>query len=130
MVAVDTNVLVRWLVADDALQTAAAEKLVAENTIFVSTTVLLETEWVLRDAFGFSRDEIFEQFSILVSLENCILSDEAALLAALDWFRAGLDFADAVHLALTPSKARFASFDARLKKRAARLEHAPKVITP
>jgi predicted nucleic-acid-binding protein len=130
MVAVDTNVLVRWLVADEARQTAAAERLIAENTIFVSVTVLLETEWVLRDAFACPRSEIYEKFSILLSLENCVLSDEAAMLAALAWFGAGLDFADAVHLALTPPKAHFASFDARLKKRAGKLEHAPEVITP
>jgi predicted nucleic-acid-binding protein len=130
MVALDTNVLVRWFVNDDPVQTAAAEKLIAKHEIFVSNAVLLETEWVLRDAFSFSRAEIAEKFGVLVELENCVLGDETAVLSALTWFETGLDFADALHLAATPAGTRFASFDTRLRKRAVRIQNAPRTITP
>lgn len=48
MIAFDTNLLVRILVMDHPEQVAIARRLMARETIFVSRTVLLETEWVLR----------------------------------------------------------------------------------
>ena len=54
MIAVDSNVLVRFLVLDDAKQAARAAALIRANEIWVSKTVLLETEWVLRSLYGFS----------------------------------------------------------------------------
>ncbi len=53
MAGLDTNVLVRWLVADDPLQTAQARALLqsgrrGSKPFFVPSTVLLELEWVLR----------------------------------------------------------------------------------
>jgi len=53
MIAVDTNVLVRFLVRDDAKQAARAAALIQANEIWVCKTVLLETEWVLRSLYGF-----------------------------------------------------------------------------
>lgn len=52
MVAVDTNVLVRLLVNDDARQARRARALFEREEIFISPTVLLESEWVLRSAYG------------------------------------------------------------------------------
>jgi len=57
MLAVDTNVIVRYLTRDDAAQFAKADALVKNNDVYVCTTVLLETEWVLRRGYGFSRAE-------------------------------------------------------------------------
>ena len=56
MAALDTNVLVRFLVQDDARQGAAASRLIrsgveAGGTLFVPVTVVLELEWVLRTDF-------------------------------------------------------------------------------
>jgi predicted nucleic-acid-binding protein len=130
MVALDTNVLVRWFIADDFEQTKAAELLFAEETVFISTTVLLETEWVLRDALSLSREDINAKFNILMSLEHCVVAEEAAVLEAVEWHADGLDFADALHLSLSRSSDSFATFDSRLRKRAAKLEGAPKVIAP
>jgi predicted nucleic acid-binding protein len=54
MIAVDINVLVRFLVRDDAMQATRAAALTRADEIWVSKTVLLETEWVLRSLYGFS----------------------------------------------------------------------------
>ena len=51
IVAVDTNILVRFLVADEPEQARRARELFSLNTILIPTTVLLETEWVLRSAY-------------------------------------------------------------------------------
>jgi predicted nucleic-acid-binding protein len=52
MLAVDTNVMVRYLTGDDAEQFAKASALIRDEDIYVGTTVLLETEWVLRRGIG------------------------------------------------------------------------------
>jgi predicted nucleic acid-binding protein len=54
MLAIETNLIVRYLVGDDAGQAARARRLIDNNDVFVCTTVLLETEWVLRSVYGFS----------------------------------------------------------------------------
>ena len=58
MIAVDTKVLVRFLTRDDETQFKKAVKLFREPRIFVSESVLFETEWVLRYAYEFSPDAI------------------------------------------------------------------------
>ena len=55
MLAVDTNVLVRFLARDDTGQTARADHLLRVNRIWIPKTVLLETEWVLRNSYAFDR---------------------------------------------------------------------------
>ena len=54
MLAIDTNLIVRYLVGDEPGQAARARRLIDNNDVFVCTTVLLETEWVLRSVYGFS----------------------------------------------------------------------------
>lgn len=65
MIAVDTNVLVRLLTADDPKQLAAARSLFASDPIWVAKTVLLETGWVLRSLYGFET-AIHEAFTKLL----------------------------------------------------------------
>jgi len=56
--AIDTNVIVRFLTADDAAQAAVARRAIEAGDIFIPTTVLFETEWVLRSGYGFSSEVI------------------------------------------------------------------------
>ncbi len=58
MIAFDTNLLVRLLVDDAPDQADVAEALLAANTVFISRTVLLETEWVLRAGYRKTREQI------------------------------------------------------------------------
>ncbi len=51
MLAVDTNIVLRYLVKDDAAQSARARDIVESAPIFVSLTVVLECEWVLRSLY-------------------------------------------------------------------------------
>ena len=57
MPSLDTNLLVRLLVADDLPQLHAVESLIRSavrrrQTLFVPITVVLELEWVLRARYG------------------------------------------------------------------------------
>lgn len=106
MPALDTNVLVRYIVHDDAAQLAAAKRrisrCVAEGpTLFVPVTVVLELEWVLRSSFGFSKDDVLLALSRLFSAAELSFESERALEVALHLFRRGsADLADCLHVAL------------------------------
>lgn len=117
MIAIDTNLVVRFLVKDDPVQFERAEHLLGNNDIFIPDTVLLETEWVLRFAYGLERDAILSGFFMLLGMENVHVRDAIAVRQALDWFGDKTDFADAWHLALSQHCERFATFDEKLVKR-------------
>ena len=55
MLAIDTNVIVRYLTGDHPQQARKARTLIESEHVFVCTTVLLETEWVLRSVYGLTR---------------------------------------------------------------------------
>jgi predicted nucleic-acid-binding protein len=118
MVAVDTNVLVRFLVRDDPKQAARAASLIRDNSVWISKTVLLETEWVLRSLYKFSPEAVATALRALAGLQNVVIEDEPAVAKALDWSKGGLDFADALHLASAAKAEQFATFDRKLVKRA------------
>jgi predicted nucleic-acid-binding protein len=121
MIALDTNVVVRLLVDDDPAQTRRARKLLESRSALVIPTVLLETEWVLRGAYGIERSVILHSLRKLLGLPNVALASADAVSQALEWFGKGLDFSDALHLALAADAEEFVTFDARLAKRANRI---------
>jgi predicted nucleic-acid-binding protein len=114
MVGIDTNVLVRVLVDDHPEQCAAARRLWLTNQIWIAKTVLLETEWVLRSAVGASREEILRAFQLLLADPRVVIEDRATVERAVDGFKAGMDLADALHLASRGTSERFVTFDRRL----------------
>lgn len=106
MPALDTNVLVRYLVADDAAQFAAARRLIDRCvrdalTLFIPVTVMLELEWVLRSVFGHDKATVTGTLASLLSTTELTFESEHALEVALQLFRGGsADFADCLHVAL------------------------------
>jgi len=118
MIAVDTNVLVRFLVRDDAGQAARAAKLIRSSEIWISKTVLLETEWVLRSLYDFTPQRLAGALRALAGLGEVFLEDAGAVANALNWFEQGLDLADALHLASAANAKQFATFDRKLARQA------------
>lgn len=106
MPALDTNVLVRYVVRDDSGQLAAARRLiercVAEGrSLFVPVTVTLELEWVLRASFGYGKEDVLQVLSNLFSAAELTFDSERALEVALQLYRdTTADFADCLHVAL------------------------------
>lgn len=131
MRSLDTNVLARFFIddADDAQaarQRPAAVAALAERS-FVSATVLLELEWVMRGFYELPTRDVARVLRALASIEHVTLEDRDAVLVAIDAFDKGLDFADALHLARSSRASGFATFDQRLAKRAKSLALAPPV---
>ncbi len=121
MRAVDTNVVVRYLAGDDKTQSARARELIDGGEVWLSLTVVLETEWVLRSSYHFDPPEIAAAFRTLVGQPTVSIENPAALAAALQLLESGLDFADALHICTTPTDMPFFTFDQALVKRSARL---------
>ena len=120
MAALDTNVVLRLIVGDDAAQARAAEKLVASEPCIVTTSVLMECEWVLRSAYELDAPTIDASLREFLALKNIRAADPVLTQRTLDAFTAGVDFADALHAAQCADGVRFATFDNALAKRAAR----------
>jgi predicted nucleic acid-binding protein len=121
MLGIDTNVIVRYLTADHPGQSAKAKALIDGADVFVCTTVLLETEWVLRSAYGFAPREVLAALRAFAGLPHVSLQDAEVAAQALDWAARGVDFADALHLAQAAECDAFVSFDRRFVAAAKRL---------
>lgn len=131
MRALDTNVLARFFIddADDvqAVRQRPAAVAVMSERSFVSVTVLLEFEWVMRGFYALPAKDTARVLRALASIQHLTLEDRDAVLGALDAFDKGLDLADALHLARSSRASGFATFDRRLAKRAKGLALGPPV---
>jgi predicted nucleic-acid-binding protein len=95
MAALDTKVVVRLIVGDDAKQASAAEKLLAAEPCTIAASVLMECEWVLRGGYQFDAGLIAASFRDLLALHNIDALESVLTQRALQCYEAGLDFADA-----------------------------------
>ncbi len=75
VIAIDTIVVVRFLVNDDREQARRARALIDGEDVFVATTVLLETESVLRSAYQLSRQELFDALRAFLDLPRVSAQD-------------------------------------------------------
>lgn len=137
MIGLDTNILARYYIQDEAdaeslLQHEAARALIESGqSLMVCKTVLLELEWVMRGYYGFSAEEIAGAFHHLLTMEHVQIEDRASVAQALSHVSAGLDFADALHLAAYRECTEMASFDDRkFARRVQRLNLSPRVFVP
>ena len=102
MLAIDTNLVVRYLTGDHPRQSARARALIDGEPVFVAFTVMLEVDWVLRSAYGFAHTD----------------EEKMKVATALDRAEHGMDFADALHLGRSLHCQGFATFDRGLVKAA------------
>ena len=124
MIALDTNVLVRYLVEDDEAQSRRATKLIEatiarEDELFVSDVVMCETVWVLSSAYPFSRNEITDALAGLLRARSVIFTSTDRLARSLEAYRNGKgDFADYLirELAREAGAETVATFDKSLLK--------------
>lgn len=128
MIALDTNVIVRLVTADDPGQLEAARAVFEAGDLWICKTVFLETEWVLRYTYKLKQPAIREVFRKLLGYPQLQVEDRSAVLRALTLYDQGFDFGDALHLTSSGDADRFATFDQPFAKKASGLEEGPVVV--
>ena len=131
MRAVDTNVLARYYLGDDAVQGRIAASVLSAGDVFVPKTVILEFEWVLRYVAGQPGRKVVECLEHLIALPGITVEDRDQIEIALGHCRNGIDFADALHLAASHACTELLTFDDRgFARRARKLRLKPPVLVP
>ena len=75
MRAVDTDVVVRFLTGDDPEQAGRMRVLIDAGDVFVSAMVLLESDWVLRSAYGFAGARVASALRVFAGLPGVVVGD-------------------------------------------------------
>lgn len=114
MLAIDTNLLVRYLTNDHPTQSLQARILVDERPVFISVTVLLESDWVLRSTYGYQGPEVARALRVFAGLPTVTVEDGPIIANALDLAEQGMDFADALHVGRSLHCEGFVTFDRKL----------------
>ena len=127
MPALDTNVLVRYLVADDKKQFEIAKKYIEDacthEALFIPVSVSVELEWVLRSLYELNKAMIIDTFNRLLEVREIEFQDESVIEITLSLYTDNnADFADCLHIASARSKNRtpLVTFD----RKASRIEGA------
>lgn len=124
MLALDTNVLVRYLAQDDARQSALATRLLedrlnATDRGYVSLVTLLETVWVMESRYGATPDDVGGIVADLLDTPTLEVQDAPAVRHAMQLYaRGGVDLHDCLIVALAEGrKARVVTFDAKAARK-------------
>ena len=99
MTGLDTNVLVRYIMQDDAKQSPKATRLIESLTVdapgFVALVSVVELGWVLASAYGLTRQESAQAIEALLRTKEIVMDRADHVLKALRLFKAtSADFAD------------------------------------
>jgi predicted nucleic-acid-binding protein len=102
MIAIDTNILVRYITQDDLQQAEAAENLLAiynnkPQSIFINNIVLCEFIWVLEKGYKYTQQQISSTIRIILSTEEFVFEYHNVLWLALeDYELKNTDFSDSL----------------------------------
>ena len=101
MRGIDTNVLVRYLVQDDAEQGRKAARFIgqtcsAENPGLINRIVMCELVWVLESAYGYARSPIALAIEQILRTAQFRIEDHSEVWSSLREYRNGADFSDAL----------------------------------
>lgn len=106
MIGLDSNILIRYLVQDDPLQSPKATEIIErrlseENPGFVSIVAMVETVWVLDRAYGLATHEIAAAVERMLQADVLVVEREQEVFTAMIVLKQGKgSFADAVIAAL------------------------------
>jgi predicted nucleic-acid-binding protein len=130
VIAIDTNIILRVAIEDDPRQTEAAQRLLTNEHCYVAASVMLECAWVLANVYKQRKPEISRVLQGLLNSETLTVERSDDIQQALHWYAAGLDFADAVHLATADKCTALATFDRSFVRNANALQTPISVYHP
>ena len=102
MIGLDTNILVRYLTQDDAVQSRRAteileRRLTEDNPGFISIVAMVETVWVLDSAYGFSGARIAAAVERMLQADALVVESEPEVFTAMTTVKEGRgSFGDAL----------------------------------
>ncbi|ASJ76761.1 PIN domain-containing protein [Granulosicoccus antarcticus] len=131
MPAIDTNVLVRYLIADDRKQFETAKQFIEEaitnEALFIPVSVSVELEWVLRSLYEVKKAMIITTFNRLLEAREIEFQEESAIEIALSLYADNnADFADCLHIASAQTQGRVPLVT--LDRKASRIEGAKLLV--
>jgi predicted nucleic-acid-binding protein len=123
MKALDTNVLARFFIEDpddaQAHKQRPAAMAAMGQRAYISITVVLEFEWLMRGFYKLSVPQATSVLRALLSIEHITVEARLELEQAVQAAEAGMDFADALHVLRSGRATGFLTFDQALVRRAA-----------
>ncbi|HEY3989533.1 MAG TPA: type II toxin-antitoxin system VapC family toxin [Acidobacteriaceae bacterium] len=102
MIGLDTNVLVRYIVQDDAVQAAAATRIIEgrlaeEDPGYISLVTIAETVWVLDRSYGLPAAEIATAIERILQTDVFCVQNEQEVFTAMVALKMGVgSFSDAL----------------------------------
>lgn len=118
MIGIDTNILLRFILADDAVQLQHARAFLsarsADDPAFVSLMVVAETYWVLKRRYKVANEVVVQTFRQLIDSQELLFEDESFLERLfMEDHVAGADLSDhfIAHLALNAGCEKTVTFD-------------------
>lgn len=102
MLGLDTNILIRYIVQDDPVQSPLVSqflkrKCTEKNPCYIGHIVLCEVVWVLESAYGYSREQVAETLKLILETRHFCVEEPGSAWSALKAYRArGVDFSDAL----------------------------------
>ena len=127
MIGIDTNIVLRYLLKDDPALSPRALEIIAGNDCFVSRAALTEVVYTLESYYRSSRADIGRALDALLSVQRVTVEDRAVTERALSWYKAGMDFGDAMIAASSHGSASVATFDRDFARLARKLQTTPPV---
>ena len=99
MIGLDTNVLVRYIMQDDAKQSAKATRIIdglsSEAPGFISLVSIVELVWVLSSSYGLKREQVASALELLLRSKELIVDRADLVMQSQRKFKSGgIDFAD------------------------------------
>jgi len=123
MIALDTNLVIRYAIKDEPDQARLAGEFLRANRCLLLPTVVLEAVWVLGSKRGYALEPtvVAERIRHVAGLPSVQVEHGGQVAEALNWYEQGMDFADALHLALAGPEIGLATLDQGIQKRAKQL---------
>ena len=127
MISLDTSMLLRYLLKDHPRFSPRALSIIAGNPCFVSRAALTEVVYTLESYYRAPRADVCRGLDTLLALARVTIEDRAVTERAVDWYRSGMDFGDAMIAAASHAAAQVATFDRDFARLAKRVGAAPPV---
>ena len=96
MIGIDTNIVLRYLLKDDPALSPRALEIIAANDCFVTRDALTEVVYTPESYYSSPRAQIGRALDALFSLRRVSIEDRAVTERAVSWYKAGMDFGDAM----------------------------------